>query len=95
VHAPTTTAVRFNHLAPCGGGGGEGEQPRPISLPGCPSRFAARRATVASPIATTLLSSPSEEKRGMGRRELPRPQAAPPQSTIQHLHRPEAVVLTT
>jgi hypothetical protein len=61
VHAPTTTAVRFSHLAPHGGGG-KGEQPRPISHPGCPSLSAARRATVASPIAATLLSSPSEEE---------------------------------
>jgi hypothetical protein len=48
-------------LAPRGGGG-KGEQPRPISLPGCPSRSAVRRATVASLIAATLLSSPSEEE---------------------------------
>jgi hypothetical protein len=97
VHAPTTTAVRFSHLAPRGGGG-KGEQPRSISLPGCPSGSAARCATVASPIVATLLSSPSEEKRGMGRRELPRPQAfqaAPPHSTIQHLHQPEAAALAT
>jgi hypothetical protein len=97
MHPPTTTAVRFSHLA-SRGGGGKGEQPRPISLPGCPSRSAARRATVASLITATLLSSPSEEKRGMGRRELPRPQAfqaAPPHSTIQQLHRPEAAALAT
>jgi hypothetical protein len=96
-HTPTTTAVRFSYPA-LRGGGGKGEQSRSISLPGCPSRSAACRATVAPPIVATLLSPPSEEKRGMGRRELSRPQAfqaAPPHSTIQHLHRPEVIALAT
>jgi hypothetical protein len=48
VHVPTTTVVRFSHLAPRGGGG-KGEKVRPISLPGCPSRH--RRLTDRSHLA--------------------------------------------
>jgi hypothetical protein len=91
--ADLATRPPFAAGTPCGGRreGRRGEQPRPLGLPGCPSRAFALRIAVAAKRGhrATIAAGGGEEWGGGGNRGHPAFQAAPTCSTTRlRLHRP-------